>query len=133
MGEIYLRVGRHKPNHLYWAAGQQEADDHDEIGVMFTDHFGHLVARAVNFYLNHPVGRAEVSLGQREVARRKARADFARRADALGKTVICQSFDYRVHRRCPGPNVDMNGGLGCLCDCHDNPPPDPNEPEEAIA
>lgn len=42
----------------------------------------------------------------------------------------CQFPDNTVHVGCEGlARFDLNGGLGCLCPCHDNDAPPPGHPD----
>lgn len=64
-------------------------------------------------------------LAERQAKRQQHIDDATARAKLLGLSLTCQSKPFEWHGTCTGLDGQMNGGLGCLCPCHDVQEPRP--------
>jgi len=58
-------------------------------------------------------------LHARKARRQQLIDDAVERAKLLGRSLTCVSQPVGHHSTCLGLGAAMNGGLGCLCECHD--------------
>jgi hypothetical protein len=58
-------------------------------------------------------------LRARKARRQQYIDDALARARYLGRSLTCAEKPLEFHDTCAGLESPSNGGLGCLCECHD--------------
>ena len=71
--------------------------------------------------MSAPAVDSRHTAGEREAERQRIRDEWIRRADELGRSLVCttgRKMDSPSHHeQCAGPA--SSGRFGCLCECHD--------------
>lgn len=117
------RLGRHNPQHIYRQLGTEASDDDVEIAVAFTEAAGRLILEALRRYNATPPRPStpdDAPINPWAAQRALLAKQATDRALILAKSWACRVA--RPDHHCLGHQLDMNYGLGCLCECHDNQP-----------